>query len=202
MKKKLLIGTKNPGKIKRWSQYFWDMFDIVSLQDCWINLDVEESLENLRENSIKKAKIYAELSNCITLSEDTWFFIEALGGKPWVAVRRWWWELSNEISDEEYLSFFKDKIKDIENTRSYFELEITISTPDWIIETINKKSYWIIDKKKLDNISLYEAGYPLSNCFVNEFDGKTWLECSIEEREKRDEEIIYAIRNILKKFID
>lgn len=202
MKKKLLIGTKNPWKIKRWSQYFWDMFDIVSLQDCWINLDVEESLDNLRENSIKKAKIYAKLSNYITLSEDTWFFIESLWGKPWVAVRRWWWELSNEISDEEYLSFFKDKIQNIEDTRSYFELEITIATPDWIIETINKKSYWIIDKGKLNNIQLHEAGYPLSNCFVNEFDGKTWLECNIEEREKRDEEVIYKIRNILVKFID
>lgn len=48
MKEKLLIGTRNPAKIKRRSNYFGDMFDIISLQDCGIIHDVEESLDDLR----------------------------------------------------------------------------------------------------------------------------------------------------------
>ena len=140
MKEKFLIWTKNPAKVKRWSQYFWDIFDVVSLKDCWIDLEVEESLDDLKWNSIKKAKKYAELSLMITLSEDTWFFIEELWWKPWIAVRRWWGEMPNDISDKEFLEFFKMKIRNIQNTRAYFEYEITIATPDWKIESINKKS--------------------------------------------------------------
>ena len=110
MKEKLLIGTNNPGKIKRWSQYFGDIFDVLSLKDCNIINDVEESLDDLKWNAVKKATTYSKLSWFLTLSEDTWFFIDELGWLPWVAVRRWWWELKNEMSDEDFLKFFKNKI--------------------------------------------------------------------------------------------
>jgi len=201
MKPKLLIWSKNPGKIKRRSQYFWDQFDILSLKDCWIEIEVEESMDDLRGNSIKKATTYAKLSWHLTLSEDTGFFIEELWWLPWVAVRRRWWELPNEISDEDFLAFFKEKIKELKDTRSYFEYDITIATPDWTSQTINKKAHWHIDRDKLHSMDNHRAWYPLSQSFINDIDWKTRIECSDEERAKRDEHIIKDIRLVLENIV-
>ena len=200
MKNKLLIWTNNPGKLKRRSKYFGDMFEIVSLSDCKINLEIEESMDNLKENAIKKAKIYSKISWLLTLSEDSGFFIEELWWKPWVAVRRRWWELPNEINDSNFLDFFKDKVKHLKNTEAYFEFEIAIATPDWKVQTVNSRHNGYLDKDKLDNIDSHDAGYPLSKCFVNYSDGKTWAENSDKEREEKDKDIIEKIKKILIKF--
>lgn len=109
MDKKLLIWTSNPGKIQRRSSYFGDLFEIMSLKDCDIDIDVEESMDDLHGNAIKKASTYAALSGHLTLSEDTGFFIEALDGQPWAAVRRWWGELPDDVSDADFLAYFKEK---------------------------------------------------------------------------------------------
>lgn len=177
------------------------MFDIISLQDYNIVFDVEESLDDLRWNAITKATTYSKLSWFITLSDDTWFFIEELWWLPWVAVRRWWWELKNEISDVEFLEFFKKKIFTLTNLDSYFEYEIAIALPNWDCTTINEKSYWKIDKNKLFEVEGHEWGYPLSKCFVHTLDWKTWCEYSDHEKQIRDQKIIWKIKQVLKKYL-
>lgn len=119
--KQLLIWTRNSSKIRRWSNHFWDKFEIISLKDVWINDEVEESLDDLIWNSQKKALYYAKKSWILTFSDDTWFFIDELWWLPGVAVRRWWWEIPNEISDQEFIEFFKKKVEWLNNFTAYFK---------------------------------------------------------------------------------
>jgi hypothetical protein len=65
------------------------------------------------------------------------------------------------------------------------------------VESVSHKHYGYIDQAKLDND--FVGGYPLSNCFVNEYDGKTRSECTLEERTARDTAIISKIKEVLKK---
>lgn len=203
MKKKvLLIWTNNPAKLQRWSKYFWDLFEVHSLKDRQIVHEVEESLHDLKGNAIKKATSYAQISGCLTLSEDMGFFINELWGLPWVAVRRWWWELKSEVSDAEFLSFFKKKIEGLQDLSAYFAYEIAVALPDGSCVTVNKTVHWKIDKMKLETIQDHVWGYPLSKCFVNDVDGKTWFESSDEEREAKDREIVLGIKEVLERYLE
>lgn len=198
MKNTLLIWTSNPGKIERRSSYFGDLFTILALKDCDIDIEVEESMDDLEGNAIKKATTYATLSGHITLSEDTGFYIHALDGQPWPAVRRWGGELPDSVSDADLLAHIKQKLAHLHNPEAYFEYMVAIATPEGTVETISHKHHGYVDQNRLNNH--YVSGYPLSNCFVNEFDGKTRSECTLEERTARDTAIIGKIKEVLKKF--
>jgi len=95
--RKLLIATKNPGKLHEFSIFLTE-FDIVSLSDIGIDKDVDEDGKTFEENSQKKALFYAKLSGFPSLSDDGGLEIDALGGQPGVKSRRW---LGHEGTDEE-----------------------------------------------------------------------------------------------------
>jgi len=199
--KKLLIWTRNPSKIRRWSNHFGHVFEIVSLKDVWIDDEVEESLDDLVWNSQKKALFYAQKSGLLTFSDDTWFFIDELWWLPWVAVRRWWWEIPNEISDQDFIEFFRKKVAWLNNFSAYFKYAISVATPEWEIETIVSELHWIIDIDKLWELTPKDYGYPLSLCFVDELTGKSYSECSDEERIERDKPLIEKIKPFIEKYI-
>lgn len=202
MKEKLLIGTRNPGKLKRRTPHFNDFFHVSSLDACDIHTTVEESLHDLRWNAITKATTYAKLSWLLTFSEDTWFFIEALWWLPGVAVRRWWWELPNEVSDEEFLEFFIQKVSGLTDFTAYFEYVAALALPNWDHLTISEKQYWHIDIERLKNIDGHEHWYPIGKCFVHKSDGKTWYECSDSEKQKRDRQLVTKVKDVLSYYLE
>lgn len=79
--KKLLIGSTNPAKIADYQNFIPEYY-ILSPKDLGINLEVSENDYCLKENSQNKAKAWAAYSGFPTISEDTGFFIPALGNKP------------------------------------------------------------------------------------------------------------------------
>lgn len=103
--KKLLIATKNPGKLKELSA-FLKGFDVVSLNDIGISEDVVEDGKTFEENSQKKALFYAKLSGLPSLSDDGGLEIDALNGEPGIKSRRW---LGYEATDEE----LKDHVRKV-----------------------------------------------------------------------------------------
>jgi hypothetical protein len=109
--------------------------------------------------------------------------------------------LSDDVSDEAFLSFFKEKVKHLKDRSAYFEYEIAIALPDGTFTTIHKKAPGYIDLEKLDTVQGHEAGYPLSKCVVHNSNGKTWLECNEEERELRDSEIAKEVRGVFEKYL-
>ena len=112
---KLLIATKNPGKLTELSEFLKE-FETVSLTDIGIDEDVEEDGKTFEENSQKKALFYANRSHLPTLSDDGGLEIDALGGQPGVRSRRW---LGHEGTDEELKAHLRDVIKNLpEDKRS------------------------------------------------------------------------------------
>ena len=90
MTTKLLIATTNRGKLKEYREMLDGIpFDVVSLEDVGITLDVEETGETFEENAILKAKTYAAMSGLLTLADDSGLEVAALGGEPGVRSARY-----------------------------------------------------------------------------------------------------------------
>lgn len=126
--KKLLIATKNPGKLSELSSFLKE-FGTVSLLDIGIDDDVVEDGTTFEENSQKKALYYASISKLPTLSDDGGLEIDALNGEPGVRSRRW---LGYEGTDEELKEHLRNVIASLpENNRTArFTTVLSFALPD------------------------------------------------------------------------
>lgn len=80
---KLLIGTKNQGKVAEIKALLADVeIDLLSLADIDIDLTVEEVGTSYAENAALKAIAYAQASGMVTLADDSGLEVEALHGAP------------------------------------------------------------------------------------------------------------------------
>ena len=71
---KILIATHNPGKLaeieKSLSILEKKNVQLISLKELGINQSPRETGETFQENSLLKAKYYAELTNLTTIADD------------------------------------------------------------------------------------------------------------------------------------
>lgn len=195
----LLIASTNPAKIKRRKKSLWWFFDVVWPQDVWMDkTSVEEWMTSLIDNSQKKALIFAKESWILSMWDDTWFYIKELWWEPWIAVRRRWWELPDDTNDEDYLEFFKQKVKNLKDTSAYFEYAISLATPDGKTKTTTHQSHGTIDLYKLDKIDQSQKWYPLSICHCK--NGKSRSDMTDEERSQNDQELANKIIDMYKQY--
>lgn len=132
MLKKLLIASGNKGKIKEIKDLLKDLnIEILSLKD--IELDnieePEETSKTFAENSLIKAKYYAEKSGYFTLSDDSGLCVKALNNDPGIYSARW----AGANKDFNYaMNLIKSKL-DETNTEDYsanFTCVVTLYNPD------------------------------------------------------------------------
>ena len=88
---KIIVASGNKGKIKEIKEIFGNEFDIISIKDIGIDIDVEEDGETFEENAIKKAEEIAKLLNNgeFVMADDSGIEVEALNGFPGVRTKRW-----------------------------------------------------------------------------------------------------------------
>jgi XTP/dITP diphosphohydrolase len=81
----LLLATTNLDKLKEYRAVLADIdFQLQSLRDVRLDMDVEETGTTFVENAILKAKAYARASDLLSLADDSGLEIDALGGAPGV----------------------------------------------------------------------------------------------------------------------
>ncbi len=87
---RLLIGTRNDGKITELSELFEGLnVDLVSLNDLGITNEVEETGSTFLENAKLKAAGYAIRRGTYTLADDSGLEVDALGNAPGVHSARY-----------------------------------------------------------------------------------------------------------------
>ncbi|MBM3145692.1 MAG: RdgB/HAM1 family non-canonical purine NTP pyrophosphatase [Chloroflexi bacterium] len=80
---KLLIGTRNPGKVAEFRALLADLdIELVSLADLDLDLVVREVGATYQENAALKAKAYALASGLTALADDSGLEVDALDGAP------------------------------------------------------------------------------------------------------------------------
>ncbi|MEN9407280.1 MAG: hypothetical protein RLZZ455_496 [Candidatus Parcubacteria bacterium] len=103
--KKLLIATKNPGKLQELTGFLHGLpLNTVSLAEEGIEDDVEEEFFTYEENAKKKAVYYAKKSGLPSLADDGGIEISALDDAPGVRSKRW---IGENASEEELIAHMR-----------------------------------------------------------------------------------------------
>jgi XTP/dITP diphosphohydrolase len=160
--KKLVIASKNPGKIEEFKKFLKDPnFKILSLKDVGVYKDVEEAGKTYWENSKIKAVFYAKLINLPVISDDAGLEIDALNGEPGINSRRW---LGRHSTDEELIKHLLKVSKTLpeNNRKAIFRTVITLALPNGKYFQAMGKVNGVIAKKPA-NIKL--KGYPFRMFF-------------------------------------
>jgi len=88
--KKLIFATGNEGKMKEIRMILKDMdFEILSLKDAGIDVDIEENGHSFTENAYIKAKAIAELTGEITLADDSGLEVDYINKEPGIYSARY-----------------------------------------------------------------------------------------------------------------
>lgn len=93
MSKKLVIATRNAGKIAEFRRILdaisHSAVELVGLGEFKNLVDVEETGATFEENALLKARYTAKMTGLPSISDDSGLCIDALGGAPGIFSARW-----------------------------------------------------------------------------------------------------------------
>lgn len=110
MMKKIVIATKNNGKVREMKNAFEALpVELVSLADISENIaEPVEDGETFKDNSLLKAKYYQKCTGMACLADDSGLEVEALAGAPGVYSARYSGEAATDESNNAKL---QDELK-------------------------------------------------------------------------------------------
>jgi len=86
---KLIFATNNQHKVDEIRSIITDKFQIVTLKEAGIDIDIPEPHPTLEENASEKSKVIYALTGINCFSEDTGLEVYALNGEPGVKSARY-----------------------------------------------------------------------------------------------------------------
>ncbi len=196
---KLLIATFNKGKLEDYKQICKNLpLEVVSLKDIGVKEDFDEIYGTFEENSLEKAKFYAELSKLPTITDDSGIEITFYDMAPGVKTKRW----GGDLSEDEYFTFILKKIKQIPENRRDAQMRAVITLyVNGNCYQAEGKILGVLTDKPYEHSAT--SGYPWDRVFVLNANGKYYEALSKEEnyrfnhrRIAFDELKIYQILNI------
>ena len=85
----IIFATNNENKVSEVKSIVLEKFNIISLKEAGIEINIEEPFDTLEENAKEKAKVIYELSRRDCFSEDTGLEVKSLAGEPGVKSARY-----------------------------------------------------------------------------------------------------------------
>lgn len=173
MDKKIIMASGNKGKIMEAKEILTG-YNIVSMKDEGINIDVEENGKTFEENAIIKAQAIANYigGNSLCLADDSGIEIEYLDGFPGVVTKRWF----NGTDRERNLAII-DKLKGVEREKRKmkFITAMAISNGTETITAIGAIQGYVSNEPRGEN------GFGFDEIFELE-DGRTLAELTPNEK--------------------
>ena len=108
---KIVYAGNNKSKLRQIRSVLSD-FEVLSLEDCGIDVDVEETGKTFEQNAYLKASVISKLVDYVVVSDDSGLCIDALDGYPGVHTKRF---LGDNVSNQERVNFLIEKMKDVKD---------------------------------------------------------------------------------------
>jgi XTP/dITP diphosphohydrolase len=169
----LIFATNNQHKVDEIKKVIGDHFDIVTLKDAGINIDIPEPHDTLEANATEKSTTINRLTNKNCFSEDTGLEVEALNGEPGVKSARYAGEEKNFQANIQKL-LTKMKGKENRNAKFRTVVSLIIDNKEYLFEGVCKGR--IIEEQR------GEEGFGYDPVFVPEGSDKTFAEMSLDQK--------------------
>lgn len=169
----LIFATNNQNKVTEVRSILDKKFNILSLAEAGINIDIPEPYNTLEENAREKARVINTITSDDCFSEDTGLEVESLNGDPGVKSARY---AGENRSFENNIDKLLTNLKNTENRKAQFRTVICliIKGDEKFFEGICKGT--IIAKRKGASAFGYDP------IFVPEGSTKTFAEMRLDEK--------------------
>jgi XTP/dITP diphosphohydrolase len=169
----LIFATNNQHKIKEIRSVLNDGFNIITLQEAGIDIDIPEPYDTLRENALEKSSVIHTLTGKNCFSEDTGLEVEALNGEPGVKSARYAGEAcDNEKNIEKLLM----NLQDIPQRKARFKTVISLLLDD--------RQYFFEGtcEGQISSHPSGDHGFGYDAVFIPDGSNKTFAEMNMEEK--------------------
>ena len=174
---KIVVATKNQGKLKEIKAILSDeKYEIVSMSDMGIDIEVDEDADTFSGNATKKAVEIMNVCNEITLADDSGLVVDALDGAPGIYSARYAGEHGDDLQNNLLL------LKNMENEtnrKAKFVCAMTLAFPDGKIINVEGEFHGLIDYEMKGT-----GGFGYDVLFYLPEYGMTSAEISAEEKNK------------------
>ena len=129
---KLVIATKNQGKLKEFKEILGDYFEVVAAADVGYYDDVEETGTTFEENSYIKAKAIYDFCHLPSLADDSGLMVDALNGEPGINSARY---AGGHGDDKANYNLLLNKLEGVTDRRAKFVTALTLILDNDVIVT-------------------------------------------------------------------
>ena len=171
----LIFATNNQNKVTEVRSVLGKRFNILTLKEAGIDIDIPEPHETLEANATEKSKTIFNLTNKNCFSEDTGLEVEALNGQPGVKSARYAGE--NRSFDDNIQKLLSNlELSENKTARFRTVISLILDSKEYFFEGICPGK--IISERKGTN------GFGYDPVFVPDGSEKTFAEMDMEEKNK------------------
>lgn len=179
MMKKIVVATKNQGKIKEMIKAFGNLpVELISLSEFGNLPDAIEDGNSFAENAQKKARFYAKLTGYACLADDSGLTIDVLNGAPGIYSARFAGEHASDADNNQKMITELTNKNCEQSTAQYVCALAFVDQDDTLLEC-SAKSQGIIRKYPQGN-----GGFGYDPYFFVPELNKTMAELTIEEKNR------------------
>jgi XTP/dITP diphosphohydrolase len=171
----LIFATNNQNKVEEVRSVLGKRFNILTLKEAGINIDIPEPYDTLEANATKKSKTIFDLTKTNCFSEDTGLEVEALNGEPGVKSARY---AGEDRSFADNIDKLLINLSSADNKKARFRTVISciLDGKEYFFEGICHGK--IISQRKGNN------GFGYDPVFIPDGSDKTFSEMDMTEKNK------------------
>lgn len=171
---RLVLATKNPGKLAEMSKILLDMGAVDEIVTGLDWPDVDETGETLEANALLKAEAVARATGLPALADDTGLEVLALGGKPGVRTGRF---AGFDATYADNNAKLLRELEGVEDRSARFVCVVALAFPDGFHVTAEGSV-----EGKIAELPSGTDGFGYDPVF--EVEGRTFSEMGVEEKNR------------------
>lgn len=171
----IIFATNNQNKVKEVRALLGGVFNIITLKEAGIDIDIPEPHDTLEANATEKSKTIFNLTDKNCFSEDTGLEVEALNGAPGVKSARY---AGEDRSFDDNIEKLLTNLEPFENKAARFRtvISLILEGKEYFFEGICPGE--IIGERKGNN------GFGYDPVFMPTGSDKTFAEMDMAEKNK------------------
>lgn len=172
---KLIFATNNQHKVDEIRHAIGDKFELLTLRESGIDIDIPEPHDTLEANATEKSRTIYNLTHTSCFSEDTGLEVQALHGEPGVKSARY---AGDDRSSEKNIEKLLHNLLDQPDTTARFRtiISLIIDGKETLFEGICNGH--IIREKR------GSRGFGYDPVFVPDGSDKTFAEMDLAEKDR------------------